>query len=139
MSETNPQHAAIDMLARRDHSEKEMRTKLKRKGIDAETIDSVVEWLYGKKLLDDRVFAEKRAASLFRTKLVGPRWIDAKLREAGISEDIIHDVLESLASSEEWSERAKEAIVAWKRLHPKHAEDTVRHMRFLASRGFTGL
>ncbi len=137
MSETNPQHVAIDILARRDHSEREMRVKLKRKGIDAETIDAVVEWLHGKKLLDDRMFAEKRAASLFRTKLVGPRWIDAKLREAGISGDIIQDVLESIASSEEWGERAKEAIAAWKKVHPKHAEDTVRHKRFLVSRGFT--
>ncbi len=127
---------ALDILSRRDNSVSEIQQKLKIKGIGQEEIADTITWLTSKKLLNDTAFAQRKAESIFRTKLVGPAYIKNKLRAARISGDISDDVVGSMASEEEWQERARKAIAAWKRAHPKHAEDKTRHMRFLASRGF---
>ena len=127
---------AIDILARRDNSIKEMRTKLRSKKLDSETIEETIIWLIDKRLLNDRDFAQKKAESIMRTKLSGPRYLSNKLREAGIDSDIINEVIDGLATQEEWEQRAKDAIAQWQRIHPKHKDDTVRKQRFLASRGF---
>lgn len=139
MDESQSQRArnlAIEILSRRDNSEREMRQKLKQKGIGPDEIDQTIMWLTGKKLLDDHVFAQKKAESIYRTKLVGPSYIRMKLKTAGISDTIIEEALNFLASDEEWQSRAQKAIDQWKKVHPKHADDKTRHMRFLASRGF---
>lgn len=139
MEESQSQTArtlALDILSRRDNSIREMGMKLKRKGISAENINNTVNWLKGKKLLNDSLFAQKKAESIFRTKLVGPSYIKINLKAAGIADSIIEETLDSLASDEQWQSRAKQAIDKWKKAHPKHANDKIRHMRFLASRGF---
>lgn len=136
MSETTPKGIAIEILSRRDNSVREMKQKLKKKGISEEDIEDTIVWLQQKRLLDDRMFAQKKAESIFRIKLCGPKYIENKLREAGIASEVIESVVDELASQEEWQERAKQAIDKWQKVHPKHAEDRVRKMRFLASRGF---
>jgi regulatory protein len=133
---SDPKHAAIAILARRDHSIREMRQKLKKKEFSEDTITETITWLLQKNLLDDHVFAEKKAESIFRTKLVGPRYIWMKLKGAGVAEETIENVISDIASEDEWNERATQAIVQWKKVNPKHAKDTIRHHRFLASRGF---
>ena len=135
-SSKNLRHIAIDILSRRDNSIREMRQKLKKKGIGQDDIDETILWLQEKKLLDDNVFAQKKAESIFRTKIVGPLYIRIKLKAAGIEDNIIEETLDSLASDEKWRSRAKQAIEQWQKAHPKHANDKIRHMRFLASRGF---
>jgi len=127
---------AIDILSRRDNSVKEMRGKLKQKGISEEDIDETITWLMEKKLLDDTAFAQKRAESIFRTKLVGPRFIQAKLREAGIESEIIAESIDVLADREEWGARAQKALERWQKVHTKHKDDKIRQIRFLISRGF---
>ena len=132
----SPKEHAIDILARRDHSIHEMRMKLKRKIFDSEAIENTIAWLQEKRLLSDADFAQKKAESIMRTKMVGPMYIKNKLREAGIAAEIANDVVESIADDEEWGIRAQKAIEQWKRAHIKYAEDKTRQMRFLASRGF---
>lgn len=132
----SPKELAIDILARRDHSVREMKQKLARKNISSEDIEEVIQWLFQKRLLNDDQFAQKKAESIMRTKMCGPRYIEQKLREAGVSSDIRERVVNELASSGEWNVRAQKAIEQWKKIHPKHKDDRVRQARFLASRGF---
>ncbi len=136
MPSKSPRHIAIDILSRRDNSVREMRQKLKKKGVLEEEIEDTITWLQEKKLLDDRVFAQKKAESIFRTKIVGPSYIRMKLKSAGIEDTIIEETLDAFADGEQWQDRARKAIAQWKKAHPKHTEDKTRHMRFLASRGF---
>lgn len=138
MPEKSARHIAIDILSRRDNSEKEMRQKLKRKGISQQEITDTIEWLKGKKLLNDATFAQRKAESIYRTKLVGPSYIRMKLKGAGIADSYIEEAIESLGSEKEWNTRAHDATEQWKKVHPKHANDRIRQMRFLASRGFDG-
>ncbi|MDA1169173.1 MAG: regulatory protein RecX [bacterium] len=136
MKKSTAREIAIDILSRRDNSIHEMRIKLKRKKVSQEDIEETIRWLESKKLLDDRAFAQKRVESIFRTKLVGPKFIQSKLREAKIAGEICDEVLESLASEEEWKARAQKALETWQKIHIKHKDDKIRKMRFLASRGF---
>jgi regulatory protein len=136
MSIQNPKHLAIEILSRRDNSEKEMRKKLSRKGVSDEEIDETIVWLREKELLDDREFARKKAESIMRTKAVGPHYISNKLREVGITEEIREKTIDSLGSEQLWQNQAKKALEQWKRAHPKYEDDKVRHTRFLVSRGF---
>lgn len=132
----SPKELAVDILARRDHSTYEIRAKLKKKIFDPTLIDETISWLIEKRLLNDADFAQKKAESIMRTKLVGPMYVKNKLREARIAGDIIDDVVEHVADSGEWQGRAKKAVIQWQKIHPKHKDDTVRQARFLASRGF---
>lgn len=137
MKKSTAREIAIDILSRRDNSIHEMRMKLKRKGISQDDIDETIDWLVEKKLLNDTAFAQKRTESIFRTKLVGPRFIVSKLQEAKIAGGIIDEVVGNIAMPEEWDNRARKAIEQWQRAHVKHKDDKVRKTRFLVSRGFT--
>ncbi len=129
--------AALKYLARRDHSTQEIRTKLKNKRIPSAVIAEVISWLAAKRLLDDTAFAKRKAEAIYQTKMVGPMYIKMKLKAAGITGQVAEDVVDNLASGSQWARRAERAMMQWKRAHPKHADDKIRQMRFLASRGFT--
>lgn len=113
-----------------------MRQKLQKKGVTQEEVADTISWLQEKKLLNDVVFAQRKAESIYRTKLVGPRYIEIKLKVAGISDTIINETIDTLAEDTQWRERAQQAIEQWKKSHPKHAADRIRQMRFLQSKGF---
>ncbi|MEK7556789.1 MAG: RecX family transcriptional regulator, partial [Patescibacteria group bacterium] len=85
-----------------------------------------------------------------RTKYVGPRYLRAKLKQKGVGEDIIREVLGETFSPPyeggvpaQGGGRGREAALAklavdqWKRTHPQHAGDRQRLYRFLLARGFS--
>lgn len=128
-------YQAQAILSRRDHATAEVKTKLKRKGFPEEEIAKALHFLQEKNLLDDARFAAAYVASILRAKPVGPRYLWAKLRQRGIGDSIISQVLRGLDDRE--AELAQQAAEQWRRLHPKHATDKNRLYHFLLSRGFT--
>ncbi len=93
-------NSAMYSLDLRDHSERELRTKLSRK-FDAEYVDTAIERLLDLGLLNDRRFAENYARELFVHKKYGKSRIKSELFVKGISFDIINDVLDELFEYEE--------------------------------------
>ena len=77
------EQAALRLLARREHSRKELRGKLAAKGHAADFVDPVLDDLERRGLLSERRFAESYIASR-RRKGYGPLRIRAELRERGI-------------------------------------------------------
>lgn len=141
---TDPYYVAQDILSRRDNSVHEMQTKLKSKGFSSEQITKVIEWLANKKLLNDELFAQRYITSTIRGKAVGPRWLSYKLKQRGISEQIIEETLTELVTPDVEKELVQRAAASWRRLsrhrhsqHPKHTDDKQRLQRFLTSRGFS--
>ena len=132
----NPYNKALDILSRRDHSEHEMRQKLKKYGASSEEISAVVTALQYKKLLDDAQFAERYAESMLRQKPVGPLWITAKLLQKGIDRSLAEEVVSRCFPAGAEEKLAAKAARQWKQLHPAKADDKQRLARFLASRGF---
>ena len=77
---------ALTLLARREHSARELKSKLARKGLDATESASALADLQAKDFQNDARFGEM----LVRSRLeggYGPRWIVAELRTHGIGED----------------------------------------------------
>lgn len=133
----NSIYQAQAILARRDHSESEVRTKLKRKGFAGAEIEQAVTWLYANKLLNDTEFVRKYAESILLYKPVGPRWLQAKLRQRGVAGPTIGSGLEKIYSQYPEDSLAAQAADSWRRMHPKRADDKAALWRFLASRGFS--
>lgn len=133
----NPYWIAQDILSRRDHSESEVRAKLAKKGIAQQIIDDVIAKLQDARLLDDEVYARRYVESILRTKVVGPKWMRAKLKQRGVEDTLISQTLDDLVTKEVERDLLNTAAETWKRSHAKHADDKQRLMRFLASRGFS--
>jgi regulatory protein len=85
---------AIRLLARRPHSEKEIRTKLYQKKYEKEMINDVIDELKEKELLDDYKFAQIFTEEKMRTKLWGEKKMKGELIKKGISRELISQVIE---------------------------------------------
>ena len=83
---------AVELLSRRDHSEKELIEKLRQKGhgeFAADAIDKLSEYGY----IDDRRFAFTFAEELIRLKSYGKKRIEQELYRKGVDRDIISEVV----------------------------------------------
>ncbi len=85
---------AIRLLARRPHSEKELRTKLYQKKYEKEMITEVIDELKEKELLDDYKFAQIFTEEKMRTKLWGEKKMKGELIKKGISRELIEQIIE---------------------------------------------
>jgi len=80
--------AALNLLARRDHSSAELSRKLAARGFAAEEIDTAISRLHALAYLDDRRYAEQCAARAVREgKAVGQR-LRLEFRRRGIPPEI---------------------------------------------------
>jgi regulatory protein len=126
--------AAMDLLARREHSRAELRTKLRRRGADGSAIDPVLEALDADGLQSDARYAEAMAQSCLR-RGKGPLRIRAELRTRGVDDALIEAALRAL--HDDWVALAQNA--RRKRFGdalPDTREDRARQARFLEQRGF---
>jgi len=133
----DPTWQAQDILSRRDHSEAEVRGKLRRKGFTPDQIDMAIRWLQEKRLLNDAAFARRYIAAVLSAKAVGRRWLKHKLQEKGIAASIQEEALNAALAPEQETALAERAAAAWQRAHSQHASDRQRLVRHLLSRGFS--
>ena len=133
----NVYYQAQAILARRDHSEHEVRMKLAKKGFSEVQIDEAIEILCDQKLIDDEKFAAMYVTNTLRFKNVGPRWLVHKLKEKRIATELIEPAVYGVIDEDKEHALATDAASAWRRSHAKHAEDRDRLTRFLRSRGFS--
>ncbi len=128
--------SALRLLARREHSELELRHKLAERRFAESTIDNVVANLLGEGLLSDRRFAEQYVRSRFE-RGYGPLRIQAELRERGVRDSVAARFLDELSSH--WCESAdQQRSRRFGQRLPEDFKDRARQMRFLQQRGFAG-
>lgn len=95
--------AALNLLARRDHSSAELSRKLVARGFAVEEIEAVISRLHALAYLDDRRYAEQWAARAVREgKAVGAR-LRMELRRRGIPPEIVEATM--AAAGDELDER----------------------------------
>jgi regulatory protein len=126
----------MDLLARREHSLAELRSKLIAREFDADAVDSAVNRLAEEGLVDDRRFAEAFVASRVRTGQ-GPVRIRAELERRGVPTNAIETSLGRVDI--DWNDQARAVCI--KKFGPEPAEDYrqwARQAKFLQYRGFTG-
>lgn len=125
---------AMGMLARREHSRRELVGKLASRQFSEETIKQVLDALTDEGLQSDARFAEAFVRSRAE-KGQGPVRIQTELRERGIDGVLIEAVLDP--RDPEW--RARMESVRCKRFGPGAPADwpeRAKQMRFLQYRGF---
>ena len=130
------QAKAIELLTRREHSQGELRVKLRDRGFAAEEVDTAITDLADQGFQsDDRFlesFVEGRAA-----RGQGPLKIAAELRTRGVTGARVQEVLDPHA--QRWRDLA--CTVRARRFGaavPVDAKGRAAVMRFLAQRGFDG-
>ncbi len=84
---------AYKLLARRIHSEYELRQKLKQKDYSKHLIDKVIDELLDKKYLNDAEFANQFADENIKNKLWGEKKLTSELMRKGISKKNIYDIV----------------------------------------------
>lgn len=131
---TDVRLAAMDLLARREHSVIELKRKLQRRFGDECAIDDQVARLAEEGLQSDARFAEsflcQRSGSGY-----GPARLKAELRERGLSDEQIDRGLQELVV--DWSELASQVLE--KKFGPEppvDAREKARRLRFMQYRGF---
>jgi regulatory protein len=123
---------ALKLLARREHTRRELERKLAEADADPAEVEAVLDefekcgWLSESRVTEQLVHARK---SRF-----GARRIEHDLRERGVSEDAVSTALAGLKEGE--LERAR---TVWRRKFKRPAAgpaERARQVRFLQGRGF---
>ena len=139
-------NAAIGLLARREHSEKELRLKLSKK-FECEIVRETISVLRERGDLCDKRFAEMLVRSRFNRGF-GPAYISKELRFKGINPDLGKECLDVFDG--QWRQKAEELLLKKRsqkdRLRNSEEEDdeilaesrTIEDKlkRFLLGRGF---
>ena len=126
---------AMDLLARREHSRRELRAKLIGRNYSPADVDDVLSQLIEEGLLSDKRFAEAFVSSSLR-KGHGPKRIRKELEERGVADVIISEHLEQ--PEIDWSELA--VTVRYKKFGDESVSnfrEWARQAKFLQYRGFT--
>lgn len=126
----------LRLLARRDHSRKELLNKLIRKGFDREDVLVVIDELTQQGWQDDQRYA-KNYARYRMQKGYGPVRIEYELKQNGVDEANLEDVLQE--SGDNWMDLLEQ--VYRKKYNYKNNLDRnewAKRSRFLLHRGFTG-
>jgi len=125
---------ALGLLVRREHSARELKAKLARKGLDADASVAALAELQAKDFQSDARFGEM----LVRTRIAGgygPRWILAELRQHGIGEDEAQALID--AAEPDWPAQVRDLVQ--RRFGVKAATniaERAKRANFLMRRGF---
>ena len=83
-----------DLLSRRDHSDKELKTKLLRTG-DENSADAAIEKMLDLGYLDDEKYAQTLVRYLLDNKNMSKNFVKQEMYKRGLSADIINNILEN--------------------------------------------
>jgi len=122
----------MDYLARREHSDFELKAKLKRKVSSIEELERQIEKLKDEGLIDNQRFSEVYIRSRL-SKGFGPTRITQELIQRGVKEKDFIGILESM----NWTELAHQVLL--KKSKGKEIKDKkieIKLKQFLNYRGF---
>ena len=103
-SASRARHSALRLLARREHSQYELRRKLKARGYGERLVDELVAELITERLLSDTRYAEAMVTNR-ASRGYGPLRICMELRDRGVAEGIVDKVLQK--AEVDWDERLR--------------------------------
>lgn len=134
MTTRSTRAAALALLARRDHSLRELRERLGRQGHPPEAIEAALLELSARGWLDETRSARDLASSLTRSRGLGPARVrDTLARKRRLGEEAVGEAMRSLQDEGvDWLERAHAAL----RGRPRDPAHRDRLLRFLLRRGF---
>lgn len=132
-------NSAAAILTRRDHSRKELKTKLLKCGFDGATALAAVDECQRLGYIDEPGAAQRFAAGRSR-RGYGPRYIRRALKKYGYGEALIEEVLAPYLDETRQTATARTALekkLKTARLDPDPRRRNEKLYRFLCSRGFS--
>lgn len=126
-------HAAMDLLARREHSRYELFGKLSRRFDNKALLDQQLELLAQDNLQCDRRFCEIFVRSKCQQGQ-GPRRISLALKQRGVESSLVDQFL--WHADINWLELLQQLYERRYRDDPSDAKERAKRMRFLQYRGF---
>lgn len=123
------------LLGRREHSARELSSKLRQGGAEAELTTEVVESMTENGWQSDPRFAASRIQNRIAQGF-GPIRISAELRVAGLPDALIREAME--AAECDWTTLCVETYQRKYRQPPADRAEKQKRYNHLASRGFTG-
>lgn len=130
---TQAEKIALGLLTRREHSQHELRRKLRQRGFLGEVIDLVLDRLMTQGWQSDSRYAE----SYVRMRIArgyGATAIEAELRQRGVSSLLVFQALEN--AEVDWLTSAQQQIRRHFNAPPADAAEKLRRYRHLMNRGF---
>jgi len=138
LDENAAYEAALRLIAHRDRTVHELRTRLADKGYPADSVKAAVERLKRIGYLDDRAYCERYTTEILATRPAGHRFITARLRLRGVHPEVIREVL-SRAYPPELVEEMAYRVAAKRAKRSRNEAPAVRRRKlagFLSRRGF---
>jgi regulatory protein len=125
----------MDFLARREHSEQELRRKLMARADEVDEVDEVLQQLKDEGLQSDERFTEAYVHHRVNAG-IGPIKIQYELRQKGVDESLIEIYLE--ARNEEWDDMMRvQRARKYGDSIPDDYSERMKQARFLQNRGFS--
>ena len=128
-------HSALRLLARREHSQYELRRKLKARGYGEGLVDELLTELVTERLLSDTRYAEAMVTHR-ASRGYGPLRICMELRDRGVAERIVDKALQE--AEVDWDERLRHT---YERKYGEMAVESFKiwasRAQFLKNRGFS--
>lgn len=118
----------MDLLARRDHSEKELRQKLREKFEDFDAIEKAITFVKDRNWLGDPQKLAEQMANMLHRKNKGVRYIQNYLKQKGLPMPSFNEDLEL--------EKAKDLINKKFKTNDRSKATLMKKSRYLQSRGF---
>lgn len=126
---------AANLLSYRPRSSHEIRQKLTKKGYDEFVIETAIERMTNLKYLDDRAFAKFWIESRNRSKPRGKRALQYELRNKGVSDAIVRELLEDMVDEQSGAYQAAQKRI--RRMRGKTEYEFKKKVgAFLQRRGF---
>jgi regulatory protein len=125
---------SLHIISHRSHSEHELQQKLHYKDYSFDSIETVMNRLREYGYINDRELAQSLVNKYFAAGKYSTKQIIYKLKQRGLSNNIINDVISNYDSDEEWQSAVKAV-----RKHFKISEPVVKEKiyRYLAAKGFS--
>lgn len=141
---------ALNLLSFRDHSQKELRQKLARRGANKEQVEASLEKLTDYGIMDEERYAQRVYEAWLAKRVYGHQHLQAELNKRGVPQQYCAQVLEQYTEAME-AERAELAAEQFCKLNRKKIEQGMASGepktrqklyaaagRYLAARGFGG-
>ena len=123
---------ALTLVSQRQMSAKELRDKLRQKGIEPETADWCVDWLTERGLLDEASYAAA-VVRHYAAKGYGAGRVRAELNRRGLSRELADEAMETMPDGQEKIDR----LIAARLRDPGDRDEVRKLSASLYRRGFS--
>ena len=133
----NSRDYCLKLITIKDRTEKEIRTKLKEKNFDENTIEEEIEFLSNYGYLNDKRYAEHFTYDAINIKKWGKSRIRTELLRRGVERDIADEAIEEAFSEADDDRLYTEMEKKFKNSDFSNMKERTRIFNFYLRRGFS--